>query len=134
MSRYLLVGKSGRDECRPREPLVLGLDVDCGQDRPSAHASQQVDAGCAAASADLHDRSRTYRRGHEAERCAGQRANRCGPAYLGGVPASADERVVLGQEVVDVAESAGRDGNGYLPVWPRRWSLVVPPGMRHALA
>ena len=86
---------------------MLGLDVNRGQDGARAHAAQQVDAGCAAAGANLHDRSRTDRCGHEAQRCAGQRANRCRPAYLGGVPPGADERVVLGQEIIDVGESVG---------------------------
>ena len=109
------------------QPLVLRLDVNSGQDGARAHAPEQPDARRAAAGTDLHYRPGADSRGDEAQRGARQLAHGCCSAYLSRVPPGADERVVLGQEVIDVGESACRDGNGYLPgcMVRRRRSLAA---------
>ena len=51
-----LGGDAGLGEGLPGQPLVLGLDVDGGQDAVGAHAAQQPEPGDAGAGADLDDR------------------------------------------------------------------------------
>ena len=94
-------GALGRDagvgEGLTGQPLVLGLDVDGGQDAVRAHPAQQPEPGDARAGADLGHRAGVEHRGEEAQRGTATGADRDHPDLLGALP-RAGQDVVLRDE------------------------------------
>ena len=84
------------------EPLVLGLDVDGGQDPVAAHPAQQPGARNAGAGADLDDRAGVQHGGQEPEGRAAARTDRR-HADLLGTGAGRLEDLVLGDVRLRVA-------------------------------
>jgi hypothetical protein len=105
-------GALGRDagvvEGLAGQPLVLGLDVDGGQDAVRAHPAQQPESGDAGPGADLGHRAGVEHRGEEAQRRAATGADRDHPDLLGAL-AGADQDVVLRDEGLRVGPALVTD-------------------------
>ncbi len=90
------VGREARlDERLARQPLMLRVDIDAGQDPVGTHAAEQPDTRGAAAGADLDHRPGGHRGGDEPQGRARGRADRRRPAHVGGVAPSHQQRLVL---------------------------------------
>ena len=111
MVRARWAGIAGLGEGLLGQPLVLGLDVDGGQDAVGAHAAQQPEAGDAGAGADLDDGAGLEHGGQEAQGGAAAGADR-DHADLVGARAGGGEHVVLGDVLLGVGPARGLDGPG----------------------
>ena len=117
----------GLGERLARQPLVLGLGLDGGEDAVGGHAAQQPYAGDAGAGAHLDDRARVEDGGEEAQRGAAAWSDRGAADLLGPRPGGGEDLVLwdvrLGVRPAVLRAGADRDLPG-----PAGWTALALPG------